>query len=74
MSAAKTARVARRIFPPTVESLGGEIARIVAERQALRDAGADPALLEENRRRLSAAQARLSELLVERHVRSARTA
>jgi hypothetical protein len=66
--------MSRRVFPPTAESLGAEIARIVAERQALREAGADAVALEENRRRLAAAQARLSELLVERHMSRPRTA
>jgi hypothetical protein len=64
----------RRIFPPTVESLGADIGRIVVERQALREAGADAAALEENRRRLAAAQARLSQLLIERHLAEPRTA
>ena len=52
----------------TVESLTGEIGSIVAERQALRAAGAAPAALEENRRRLVEAQTRLSRLLIERHL------
>ncbi len=52
----------------TVESLSDEIARIVGERQDLRAAGADAATLEENRRRLTAAQSRLSALLIERHL------
>jgi hypothetical protein len=56
------------VFRDTVESLGEEIGRIVAERQALREAGADGAALEENRRRLAAAQSRLSQLLIERHL------
>jgi hypothetical protein len=55
-------------FPDTVESLGEEIGRIVADRQALREAGADSAALEENRRRLAAAQNKLSLLLIERHL------
>jgi hypothetical protein len=55
-------------FPETVESLGEEIGRIVADRQALREAGADSAALEENRRRLAAAQNKLSILLIERHL------
>lgn len=56
------------IFRDTVETLGEEIGRIVAERQALREAGADGAALEENRRRLASAQSRLSQLLIERHL------
>jgi hypothetical protein len=56
------------VFRDTVESLGEEIGRIVAARQALREAGADSQALEENRRRLAAAQSRLSQLLIERHL------
>jgi hypothetical protein len=66
--------VPRRLFPPTVETLNAEIERVVAERQALRAAGADSATLEENRRRLAAAQAALSQLLIERHLPQRRTA
>ena len=54
--------------PPTVEALTEEIGRIVAERQELRAAGADAEVLEENRRRLTDAQSRLSQLLIERHL------
>ena len=68
MSTAKTRLVPRRVFPQTVESLNTEIERVVAERQALRAAGADAATLEENRRRLGDAQAALSRLLIERHL------
>lgn len=74
MSTAKTRGVTRRVFPPTVESLNTEIERVVAERQALRAAGADAATLEENRRRLAEAQAGLSRLLIERHLPQRRTA
>lgn len=52
----------------TVETLAGEIGSIVAERQRLRAAGAPAPALEENRRRLIEAQARLSRLLIERHL------
>jgi len=52
----------------TVESLTDEIGRIVAERQQLRASGADARVLEENRRRLAAAQNQLSLLLIERHL------
>jgi len=52
----------------TVETLTAEIGRIVAERQELRAAGAGHDELEENRRRLAAAQSRLSHLLIERHL------
>lgn len=51
----------------TIESLGAEIGRIVAERQELRAAGAPSEALEENRRRLAAAQTHLSRLLIARY-------
>jgi hypothetical protein len=57
----------------TVETLTAEISRIVAERQDLRAAGATVAELEENRRRLAAAQNQLSVLLIERHLPAAHT-
>ena len=59
--------------PPTVEALTEEIGRIVAERQELRACSAAPEVLEENRRRLTAAQNRLSELLIERHLPAAQS-
>jgi hypothetical protein len=74
LSTAKTPRVPRRVIPQTVESLNTEIERVVAERQALRAAGADAATLEENRRRLAEAQAALSRLLIERHLPNRRIA
>jgi hypothetical protein len=52
----------------TVESLTAEISRIVAERQELRAAGAAVDVLEENRRRLAAAQNELSQLLIARYL------
>ena len=52
----------------TVETLIEEIGRIVFERQELRAYAAGWAELEENRRRLGAAQSRLSYLLIERHL------
>jgi hypothetical protein len=58
----------------SVEALAGEIAAIVAERQELREAGASPTSLEENRRRLVDTQARLSRLLIERHLRGSNAA
>jgi len=57
--------------PPTVEALTEEIGRIVAERQELRTARAAPEVLEENRRRLTEAQHRLSQLLIERYLPAA---
>ncbi len=58
----------QRAVRHTVETLTEEIGRIVAERQELRAAGAGQVELEENRRRLAAAQSRLSDLLIERHL------
>jgi len=55
-------------IPSTVESVSEEIGRIVAERQALRAAGAGEDELEANRRRLAAAQSELSRLLIQRHL------
>jgi len=57
--------------PPTVEALTEEIGRIVAERQELRATGAKSEVLEENRRRLTEAQHRLSLLLIERYLPAA---
>ena len=74
LSAAKTPRVPRHVFPQTIESVNLEIERVVAERQALRAASADAPTLEENRRRLAEAQARLSQLLIERHLPDRRIA
>jgi hypothetical protein len=53
---------------PTVETLTREIGDIVAERQALRAAGASTAELEANRKRLTEAQAHLSRLLIASHL------
>jgi hypothetical protein len=58
----------------TVETVTAEIGRIVVERQELRAAGATPAELEENRRRLAEAQSQLSLLLIERHLPATRSA
>lgn len=54
--------------PSTVESVGAEIGKIVAERQSLRAAGAGERELEVNRRRLTAAQHELSRLLIARYL------
>lgn len=54
----------------TVESLSGEITRVVAARRALREAGAPEAELEANRVELMARQGQLTELLIERHLGS----
>jgi hypothetical protein len=58
----------KRAVTHTVETLTEEIGRIVAERQELRASGAHQSELEENRRRLAAAQSRLSDLLIERYL------
>lgn len=52
----------------TIESLTQEIGDIVAERQALRAAGASTGELEANRKRLTEAQAHLSRLLIASHL------
>ena len=52
----------------TVETLVAEIGRLVAERQELRAARASPSELEQNRRLLATGQARLSHLLIARHL------
>jgi hypothetical protein len=52
----------------TIESLRVEIDRIVAERQELRRGDANLMELEANRARLVGAQARLSDLLIKRHL------
>jgi hypothetical protein len=67
-------RVELRTMAQTVESLTGEIGRIVAERQELRASGASFDVLEENRRRLAKAQSELSQLLIARHLPSPGTA
>ena len=54
-------------FQHTVESLGTEIGRLVAERQELRRNGASADELELNRRRLVRTQSQLSRLLIQRH-------
>ena len=53
-------------FPPA--RLAEEIDRIVAERRALRAAGASESALEENRARLIEAQAELSQALTARYL------
>ena len=52
----------------TPETLSAEIQRLVAERQDLRARGASGEELEENRRRLAAAQAQFSRSLIQRHL------
>jgi hypothetical protein len=64
---------AAKVVGHTVETLTAEISRIVAERQALRAAGASHETLEENRRRLAAAQSELSQLLIARFLPTSAT-
>jgi hypothetical protein len=58
----------------TVETLIAEVGQIVVERQRLSAGGGSPGELDQNKRRLAAAQSELSHLLVERHLPSARRA
>jgi hypothetical protein len=51
-----------------VEELSDRIAKLAAERQELRKAGASGEVLEENRRQLGRSQWALSEALIERHL------
>jgi hypothetical protein len=53
-------------FPPV--ALSDEIDRIVHARRMLRDSGAPEPELEANRRQLMEAQAKLTQVLVERHL------
>lgn len=56
------------MLPESVETLSHRIATIVAERQALRAAQADPDALEQNRREIARLQQRLSEALIARYL------
>ena len=53
---------------PTVETLMDEISGLTAERQRLRDRGADTGRLERNRVKLARAQWELSHALIERYL------
>jgi hypothetical protein len=55
----------------TVEALMEEISALTAERQRLRDEGADARRLERNRVKLARAQWELSHALIERYLPSA---
>jgi hypothetical protein len=55
----------------TVEALLDEIGGLTAERQRLRERGADTVRLERNRVKLARAQWQLSHALIERHHRAA---
>ncbi|MGH3103765.1 MAG: hypothetical protein ACRDN6_06690 [Gaiellaceae bacterium] len=59
---------ANHMLPESVETLSHRIATIVAERQALRAAQADPDALEQNRREIARLQQRLSEALIARYL------
>jgi hypothetical protein len=54
-----------------VESLEGEVRRLVGQRQRLRDVGASPAELERNRASIVRAQLQLARALIRRHLPSA---
>jgi hypothetical protein len=56
---------------PTVEKLLNEIEDLTAERQRLRERGADAGKLERNRVKLARAQWELSHALIERYLPSA---
>ena len=57
-----------------VETLAEEIGTLVAQRQELRSAAADTALLERNRRRIAELQWALSKALIERYLPEAQAA
>ena len=52
----------------SVETLNARIARLVAERQALRARQASERTLERNRREIARLQQELSQALIERHL------
>ena len=56
---------------PTVEALLEEISTLTAQRQLLRERGAEPAKLERNRVKLARAQWELSHALIERYLPAA---
>ena len=56
---------------PSVEVLLEEISRLTADRQRLREHGADAAKLERNRVKLARAQWQLSHALIERYLHQA---
>jgi hypothetical protein len=56
---------------PTVEALMEHISELTADRQRLRDEGADSGRLERNRVKLARAQWELSHALIERYLPSA---
>ena len=59
------------VGPDTIDALTQRIAALVGERQALRDAGAEPVVLEQNRVEIARAQQELSAALIVRHLPAA---
>ena len=55
----------------TVEGIQTALEQLVFRRQVLREAGADPALLERNRLEIARLQRHLSEALIKKHSRIA---
>jgi len=68
---ATPSRFRRGRTPHTVEALLAEISGLTAERQRLRDRGADAAKLERNRVKLARAQWELSHALIQRYLPAA---
>jgi len=64
---ASPSRFRRGRTPLTVEALLDEIGGLTAERQRLRECGADAGRLERNRVKLARAQWQLSHALIERY-------
>jgi|SRR5262245_169365 len=63
----RPARFRRSRTPATAEELTALIARLVGERQQLREGGASEAALERNRLQLARAQWELGHALIDRH-------
>ena len=59
------------LITDNVEGILASLADLVARRQALREAGADPALLEANRLEIARLQRQLSDALIKKHSRIA---
>jgi hypothetical protein len=55
----------------SVEAIDTSVAQLVSRRQALRAAGADPALLERNRLEIARLQRLLSEALIKKYLPAA---